>query len=244
VVTVPGSGARLEFLPLPPAADAGPETPACWLGRTELVWEAYDPWYLRLDLPAEERLTVDASSRPSKPYGAVDRGFGHDGYPALGMTTSAAELYCRWLGEHTGGRFRLPTEAEWERACRAGGDPLANGVEAVAWVYENADDKTHPVASKPANAWGFHDLLGNAGEWCTDGEGGYTLRGGSYYDYAEEVTPTTSRRYAASWQRRDPQVPKSRWWLSDGPFVGLRLVCTEPPPAAPSAAPPAPTSPP
>jgi hypothetical protein len=225
-VRVPGSTAELTFLPLPADPDA-PDAPRPRLARTELPWEAYDPWFLALDVPADERVTLDAESRPSKPYGAVDRGFGHDGYPAIGMTARAAELYAEWLSERTGGRFRLPTEAEWERAARA---VDTSDLEAVAWVFENSNDQTRPVATRKPSPHGFHDLLGNAGEWCTTPEGGHVLRGGSYYDFAEEVSPATRVAYDVSWQRRDPQIPKSAWWLSDGPFVGLRLVCEVPPP--------------
>ena len=233
-VRVPGSVADLVFLPLPPADESAEAAPTLWLARTELPWEAYDPWFLGLDKPPAERVGLEATSRPSKPYGAVDRGFGHDGYPALGMTASAAELYTEWLSEQTGGRFRLPTEAEWQRVAST---VPTDELEEVAWVFENSNDQTQPVATRAPSKHGFHDLLGNAGEWCRTEDGGHVLRGGSYYDFAEDVSPATRMPYDISWQRRDPQIPKSSWWLSDGPFVGMRLVCELPPP------PPAPTSP-
>ena len=228
-VRVPGATEALEFLRLP-AADGG--EPGPWLARTELPWEAYDAWFMGLDVEPAERPRIDASSRPSKPYGAVDRGFGHEGYPAIGMTAAAAERFATWLSESTGGEFRLPTETEWERAAR---HALTDELEACAWVFENANDTTHPVGTRAPSAHGFHDLLGNAGEWCTTADGGHALRGGSYYDFADEVSPETRFTYEPSWQRRDPQIPKSSWWLSDGPFVGMRLVCVSPPPEDPSA---------
>jgi formylglycine-generating enzyme required for sulfatase activity len=228
-VRVPGTTAVLEFLRLP--AERGGE-PELWLARTELPWDAYDAWFMGLDVEPAERPRIDASSRPSKPYGAVDRGFGHDGYPAIGMTAEAAERFATWLSEQTGGLFRLPSEAEWERAAR---HALTDELEACAWVFENANDTTHPVGTKAPSLHGFHDLLGNAGEWCTTADGGHALRGGSYYDFADEVSPQTRFTYEPSWQRRDPQIPKSSWWLSDGPFVGMRLICASPPPEDPSA---------
>ncbi|QDU65543.1 formylglycine-generating enzyme family protein [Engelhardtia mirabilis] len=231
-VVVPGSnGASIEFLPLPPAK---PGDATVWLARTELTWDCYGPWLFRFDVPEERRPQVDVASRPTKPYGAVDRGFGYEGHPVIGMTAPAATKYPVWLAEVAGGEYRLPTEAEWERACLAGGDPLAAGLQSVAWTFDDALDRTHPVASKAPNAWGFYDMLGNVGEWCTTAEGGFVLRGGSFNDFASEVAPGLRQFQTPAWNRTDPQQPKSTWWLSDGPFVGMRLVCVKPPPPAPA----------
>jgi len=68
-------------------------------------------------------------------------------------------------------------------------------------------------------------MLGNAGEWARDPDGKAVLCGPTYQDPLDALTPTKRRRYDPKWQDTDPQVPKSRWWLSDGPFVGFRVVC-------------------
>ncbi|MDH7571717.1 MAG: formylglycine-generating enzyme family protein, partial [Armatimonadota bacterium] len=194
------------------------------------TWDVFDVFAYRLDVPEERREQVDASTRPSKPYGAPDRGFGHEGYPAMSLSYLAAEKFCAWLSEKSGKKFRLPTEAEWEYACRAGqlaAAPFKDkaDLDKVAWYYDNADDTTHPVAKKAPNAWGLYDMLGNVKEWCVGLDGKPVVRGGSYDDPAEKVHPGAREPFNPDWQMTDPQEPKSRWWLTDGPMVGFRVVC-------------------
>lgn len=85
-----------------------------------------------------------------------------------------AEEFCKKLSAKEGRTYRLPTEAEWEYACRAGtttrysfGDDWASLGE-HAWYEDNSDAKTHPVGQKKSNAWGLHDMHGNGCEWCQD----------------------------------------------------------------------------
>ena len=96
----------------------------------------------------------------------------------------------------------------------------------MAWTAANGDHQTHPVGTKAANAWGFHDMLGNAGEWCRTNDGeGHVLCGGSYADPPDEIGPGFRREATPAWNARDPQLPQSEWWLSDGPFCGFRPLC-------------------
>ena len=85
--------------------------------------------------------------------------------------------------------YRLPTEAEWEYACRAGSsEPRHGEPQDVAWHHDNADEEPHPVGQKTPNPWGFHDMLGNVWEWCQDwfyvANPSRSVRGGSYFNSA------------------------------------------------------------
>jgi formylglycine-generating enzyme required for sulfatase activity len=204
-----------------------------WLGKTEVTWDEYDVFLYRLDLPPDADESADAIARPSRPYGAPDRGWGHSGYPAIGMTYHAAEQYCRWLSLKTGKKFRLPTEVEWEYACRAGelsGDVIKDKawLDAHAWFADNSGGKTHPVGKKRPNAWGLYDMLGNVAEWCQSVDGKPVVCGGSFKDPAEKVHPAAREFPSPDWNATDPQFPKSRWWHPDAPFVGFRVLCESP----------------
>ncbi|KAA3605200.1 MAG: hypothetical protein DWQ01_21670 [Planctomycetota bacterium] len=228
--SVPGTTAELEMVPIAAGkftAESGEVTdlPAFWISKTEITWDLYDVWYLELDLPPEKRSPdKDARSRPSKPYGAPDRGFGHEGYPALGMPAYAARKFARWLSALTGRNYRLPTEAEWTYVCQQGLDPDIS-LEDQAWFFDNAMDSTHPVAKKAVNRLGLYDMLGNVAEWCTTADGEDLACGGCYDSDGKDVHPLARMRRTPEWSLRDPQNPKSKWWLSDGPYVGIRLIC-------------------
>ena len=102
-----------------------------------------------------------------------------DDEPVVQVTWADAKAFCDWLGQEEHLPYRLPTEAEWEYACRAGtttrwstGDDPA-GLDETAWTIRNADSHMHPVGKKKPNAWGLHDMHGNAWEWCDDWFGAY-----------------------------------------------------------------------
>ncbi len=205
--------------------DGGPTGPF-YIGRTEVTWDLYDVFALGLDRRTATT-DVDAIARPSQPYGAPDQGWGHEGYPAIGVTHAAAEAFCQWLSTKTGKRYRLPTDTEWAHvaALASGRAPLTQAsADRLAWHRGNAGERTHPVGTKAPDALGLFDLFGNAAEWVASTDGGAAVRGGSYRDGHAAIGPAARSVQDPSWNERDPQLPKSRWWLSDGPFVGFRVV--------------------
>lgn len=229
VVQIPGTSASISLVRVPSGkvtiAGKDIDIKPLWFATTEVTWDVYDIYAFRLDLSAEENAKgVDAQSRPSKPYGAPDRGFGRQGYAALGMTANAAEHFCKWLSAKTGMKFRLPTEAEWEYAARAGAQSEPETLDEVAWYWENADDMAHPVGKKKPNAWGIYDTLGNVWEWVVGLDGTPVVAGGAYNSKRKDIGYTIRRPFNPKWQEADAHVPKSKWWLSDGPFIGMRVV--------------------
>jgi len=192
-----------------------------WMAKTEIPWEVFDLFFLRPD----EDMEMDGITGPSKSVFPVTRGFGHNGMPALGMTLNSAESFCRWLSLRTGHEYRLPTEAEWLAGVGKAPTPLND----YAWSADNAGYVPHAVGSAKVNAQGFHDLLGNLGEWCHDNAGEGVVCGGSYLEAAADVTPEFRQRYKITWQNRDPQFPKSSWWMSDCGWVGFRIATTQKP---------------
>ncbi|MFI4870734.1 MAG: formylglycine-generating enzyme family protein [Phycisphaerales bacterium JB061] len=224
-VRVPGTTVEFEMVRVPASSieieGELHEIPAMWVATEEVTWDLYDVYLYELDKPESERDSAkkgaDATTRPSKPYVPPDRGLGHEGYPAMGMTIHAAEQFCNWLGESTGTRCRIPTKPEWVYLA---GDASSE----QSWTRDNADYTTHPVGEMPANSLGLHDMLGNVAEWVDTDERRPIAMGGSYKEPADECTPTSHMQQKSSWNASDPQIPKSKWWLADCSWVGFRFV--------------------
>lgn len=246
-----------------------------WIGKMEVTWNFYRPFMengkarnkdgtLNRDnnqttSEAPERkdgeTLQDVITQPTPPYVPMNFGMG-DGYakdyPAIGMTQHAASKFCEWLSSQTGHFYRLPTEAEWEYACRAGtttawsfGDD-ASKLGDYAWFADNSEFKYQKVGQKKANPWGLFDMYGNVAEHCLDQylpdaysklkDGAVTpwtpavnryptvVRGGHWDDDAEMLRSAARRATDPSWKAIDPQVPKSIWYFTNAPWVGFRIV--------------------
>lgn len=218
---IAGTSVVLRMVPIP----AGGSTGAFYASANEQTWDLYDVFIFNLDSDdGQSTPEADAVTRPSKPYVMADRGYGHQGYPLLSASPKAAEQFVEWLSVKTGRKFRLPTEAEFMLMLERSG-VTADNLQEFAWVDENSEFTTHPIRSKPADENGLHDLWGNVSEYVVKPDGTYAVMGGSFVDYAEDVSQDYSKPFTTDWNKDDPQIPKSPWWLASNDWVGIRVVC-------------------
>ncbi len=276
---IPGSDVTYEMLPIPGGKfkmgspeneagrkpDEGPvhtvEIAPFWMGKCEVTWNEFELFMYPIEekktrepkqLPAALNTLTDAVTRPTQPYVEMSFGMGKDGFPAISMTQHAANKYCQWLSAKTGQFYRLPTEAEWEYACRAGTETAyywgddATRIGEHAWWGRNSDFKYQKVGKKKPNAWGLHDMVGNVLEWCLDqyepniyakhdnavepwvkatAPYPHVARGGSWDDDDLSKLRSAARRASnKNWKIQDPQLPKSIWYHTDAQFLGFRVV--------------------
>jgi formylglycine-generating enzyme required for sulfatase activity len=278
--TIPGTSITYVMVPIPGGEfiKGSPETEAgrkadenqykvridpFWMAKFEVTWDEFELFMFPEDEKKLAKATggesilnplADAVTRPSKPYVEMTFGMGKYGHPAICMTQHAANKYCHWLSARTGHFYRLPTEAEWEYAARAGttsayffGDDDSK-LGDYAWFGDNSDFKYQRVGRKKPNPWGLHDIYGNVAEWCLDQYDPeiskkysvnpvenpwnkatqpypHVVRGGSWDHDDPSVLRSAARLHSdRSWKARDPQLPKSVWWHSDAQFVGFRII--------------------
>lgn len=280
--TVPAAGASLRMIAIPggtflmgsPAEephrkpDEGPQHKVSispfWISETEIPWELYTAFMengrprakdgqLLEEQPDDE--LWDSVTQPTAPYAAMNLGMGHGyehGLPAISMSHHAASKFCEWLSAQTGHYYRLPTEAEWEYACRtgsAGAYSYGNGeasLDQYAWYWNNSNDRYQKTGSKKPNKWGLRDMHGNVAEWVLDSYvpdaygkrsglptkdplviipgAPHIVRGGSWEDDPDSLRSAARRASTPAWNRQDPQNPKSIWYLTDGGMIGFRVV--------------------
>ena len=253
---IPGSSVGIDMVAIPggettlgsPADEAGRDAndlaqrrvkaAPFWIGKTEITWPQF-ALYLRgriggpqwIDLATSEFIDLDGVSRPTSfpmPYSEGERAY--RSLPATYMSRFCAEMYCRWLSKQTGHRFRLPTEEEWEHACRAGTtsayhwgpgpDPAAE----YAWYAASGQEEPQPVGKLKPNRLGLFDMAGNVAEWCAsvrpDSLG--VLRGGSVADPATHLRCAFRDVEKPVWH--EAEVYPDSWRMAGYGPVGFRVV--------------------
>ncbi len=276
------TSARFEMVPIPGGTfvmgspdtekersqDEGPqhkvEIAPFWMGKYEVTWNEYEIWMDDLDVlqrkirrkkktVRDELADEYQVTQPTEPYTDMSFGMGKGKHPATCMTQLAARTYCNWLSAKTGRYYRLPTEAEWEYACRAGtktayhfgDDPKL--LDQYAWYYDNTDEKYQKVGQKKPNPWGLYDMHGNAAEWVLDQ---YTtdfysrdlkgiaqnplaipktiypriVRSGGWDAEPDRLRSAAREESSEDWKEQDPQIPQSIWYHTDALHVGFRVV--------------------
>jgi formylglycine-generating enzyme required for sulfatase activity len=283
---IPGTDVTFEMIPVPAGtvrvgspdseagrgADEGPtfevQVAPFWIGKHEVTWAEYRTYMRSYDLlkqaqaagqrKVDDSNKADAVTAPTPLYEpSFTFELGDDPrQPAVTMSHFSARQYTKWLSLLTSNVYRLPTEAEWEYACRAGSttaypfgdDPAQLGD--YAWYQENSEETYHRVGEKKPNAWGLHDMIGNAAEMTLDqykpdsyaAHGGKqvtsaaavvwptklypnAIRGGSWYDDGAKLR-SAARGRTQDWREKDPNLPRSPWWFTDEPArgVGMRVI--------------------
>lgn len=282
-LTIPGTSVEMDFVAVPGGTflmgsdvseagrneNEGPQSAVqvdpFWMGKYEISWEQYN-MFVEEEIPNLQRkieekagdleIAADAVSIPTPPYVDMSFGMGREGYPAISMTNYAAMMYAKWLSAKTGEFYRLPTEAEWEYACRAGNATAyhfgnsAESLDDYEWYADNSGSGYNHIGTKKPNAFGLHDMGGNVAEWTVDQyhddylerlEGDpavnpkiipdelypRSVRGGSWMDDEDQLRCAKRRGSEARWKMLDPQLPKSLWWHTSAQFLGFRLVRPE-----------------
>jgi formylglycine-generating enzyme required for sulfatase activity len=278
--TIPGTDVVFRMIPIPGGqfvmgspenepdrnADEGPQrtftVAPFWMGECEVTWSEYR-LFMQLYRHLKEfeargtRLVtdqnrIDAVTAPTPLYEPdFTFEFGDDPrQPAVSMTQYAAKQYTKWLSAITSQQFRLPTEAEWEHACRGGSTTAwsfgndAQMLAEYAWFEANSDKSgAKVVRQKKPNPFGLYDIHGNVAEWVVDGYEPYkaadslqasvnwvrsskpdprVVRGGSWEFPAAQCR--SSARLGSNdeqWKEYDPNLPRSPWWFTTDPARGV-----------------------
>lgn len=221
MVSIPGGRIRMER--------SGREVTLLpfWISKHEVTWGQFDRFY---EFPEDQK--IDGVTRPSagKNYlglSGLPPDFLESGRPVTNLRIHSALVYCEWLTRKTGKIFRLPTEAEWEFACRAASEE-PTPVDDYAWHEGNSEERTHPAGLKKPNSFGVFDMLGNVWEYCLEPDHppdfGPVLRGGAWNTPADRIRTTPRKTMPAGWSTADPNRPFSVWWFRPDFTQGFRVV--------------------
>ena len=298
-VTIPRTEIKYTMIPIPGGTftmgspedeedrrdDEGPQFEVTvkpfWMGKYEVTWAEYKHYMSMYEsIQALQRTgirkitdenEIDGFTSPSPLWNTEFTYYEGDGpkEPAATMSQFAAKQYTKWLSKISSDFYRLPTEAEWEYACRAGtktafhfGDDI-DDLEDHCWHEENSEEVRTDCGQLKPNAWGLYDMYGNVAEWVLDqyDEDGYThveaeakltteqayrkptrlfprvVRGGSWESVPEECRSASRLGSDKEWRAADPNTPKSPYWHTSSPAlgVGFRLMRPLNPPATDAA---------
>ena len=224
-----------------------------WISSYEITWDLYELFLNNVDQKRVQNrgpinLDIDGVSSATMPY------VNHNqlGHPVINITQYGASQFCKWLTAKTGNYYRLPTEAEWEFACRSSTETTysfgnsGRKINQFGWYKKNSDGKLQKIGLKRPNGYGLYDMHGNAAEWVLDSYDPEAyikrkkaahnpivrmkalyprvVRGGSYKDSLSKVRSSSRGFSSKRWKQRDPQVPKSLWWHTNAKHVGFRIV--------------------
>jgi formylglycine-generating enzyme required for sulfatase activity len=259
---IPGTDVEFEMIPIPGGtfkmgspdgeadrrADEGPQIEVkvepFWMGKHEVTWSEYMTF---MDLDAVFKQFQQKSLRPvdrtqmdkviTAPSSLYDPSFTFEAgeepdQPAATVSQFAAKQYTKYISLLNDDFYRLPTEAEWEYACRAGtttayyfGDDPKD-LKKHAWIADNSDDERHTVGKKKPNPWGLHDMYGNVAEWVLDGysENGYARNAGKTVTTAEAIRTMTSGKARTRIFHAVPggTLPALRWERASASFGPIK----------------------
>jgi formylglycine-generating enzyme required for sulfatase activity len=201
-----GGGVSMEFVLIKPGTfTMGSDESALTNERPAHAVTITKPFYLgKYEVTQEQWLAL--MSRNLSTFKAGDEPGGAAKLPVENVSWDLCQSFVTKLSQRAEGhRFRLPTEAEWEYACRAGctagpGAPEPAAVGELAWFGENAGGRTHAIGTRKPNAWGLHDMYGNVWEWCEDWIGEYP------------TGPVSDPSGPASWQSTGGKVLRGGAW--------------------------------
>jgi len=246
---IPGTDIAFEMIPIPggvfqfgasesDAAKRDDELPQVqlqvspmWVAKTEISWAEYKEYMKMYSIFKEfeaagtrlvtEENRADSITAPTELYDpSFTFEYGEEPtQPAVTMTQYAAQQYTKWLSLLTGNQYRLPTEAEWEYACRAGAQTAyywgddAETIDDYAWYFDNSEKGPAAVGTKKPNAFGLHDMLGNAAEWTVNQ---YTDDGHAWLKTLIEQKGLVNATQAVQWpSESSPCVVRGGSWEMD-----------------------------
>ena len=228
-VAIPESTLKFDLVHLEGGTLGARKIPPFSIGAHEVTWQLFDYFFEGSDLKDIDTITRPTKAKSFLGQAGLPPEFMEAPRPVTNLRWHSAVSYCEWLSRKTGGYYRLPTEAEWEFAARAGESGKVPGTFGdLVWHEGNSKEETHPGGGKKPNAWGLSDMLGNVWEYCLEPDKpptfGPVLRGGCWNSKPADMTFAARSIVPRAWFDDDPNRPRSTWWLQSNFSQGFRVV--------------------